>query len=188
MNISNRIKELRYSVGLTAKELAQKTGIPYDSIKNYEYGRRDPTGKALVALEQFFNVSGAYLLGESNEKDNSYCWEDTEIVETVKNIFANLLSTLMESMLNCNEQNQKMLFNILVELRHVISSNYFSEQQKTSSLDLIQSAFSLSTQFIDACSLNDNTDSSLDRITKVKQSCVNNYQLALENKQKYIEI
>ena len=59
-----RIKDLRKHKGLTQKQLASELGISYNSVIDYENGRREPNAKALVRLEQFFGVSGEYLRGE----------------------------------------------------------------------------------------------------------------------------
>lgn len=63
-------------MGLTQKSLSEKTGIPLQSIINYESGKRSPNAKAMVTLERFFGVSGEFLSGElkkdilnSNYKD-----------------------------------------------------------------------------------------------------------------------
>lgn len=48
-----RIKDLRKHKGLTQKQLASELGISYNSVIDYENGRREPNAKALVRLEQF---------------------------------------------------------------------------------------------------------------------------------------
>ncbi|MEG0484043.1 MAG: helix-turn-helix domain-containing protein [Oscillospiraceae bacterium] len=67
MSIGLRLKTLRSDAGITQKQLAEATGIPLQSLINYENGRRDPNSKALSALEQYFAVSGAYLRGEEEK-------------------------------------------------------------------------------------------------------------------------
>ena len=63
-----RIKDLRKHKGLTQKQLASELGISYNSVIDYENGRREPNAKALVRLEQFFGVSGEYLRGEIDKE------------------------------------------------------------------------------------------------------------------------
>lgn len=62
--ISIRIKALRKELDITQKQLSDYTGIAYQSIVNYELGRREPNSKAMAILEKFFGVSGAVLRGE----------------------------------------------------------------------------------------------------------------------------
>lgn len=59
----SNIKKLRKSEGISTKELSKRTGIPYDTLKNYEYGRREPSGRNLVILEKYFKKTGEYILG-----------------------------------------------------------------------------------------------------------------------------
>lgn len=65
-----RLKELRKAKGITQKQLATATNISYSSINSYESGKREPNSKAMVALESFFQVTGEYLLGDTD--NNNY--------------------------------------------------------------------------------------------------------------------
>lgn len=62
--MKNNIQVLRERMNLTQQALSKSVGIPYQSIVNYELGRREPNSKAMSALEKFFGVSGAVLRGE----------------------------------------------------------------------------------------------------------------------------
>ena len=66
--ISRRIKILRKEKKITQQQLADCTGITIKSIQNYENAVREPNSKAMAALESFFQVSGSYLRGETNER------------------------------------------------------------------------------------------------------------------------
>ena len=70
MSIATRLKALREERGLSQNDLAQKTGLSKKSIINYENGYRQPNSKAMAILEHFFDVSGAYLRGESDDRNN----------------------------------------------------------------------------------------------------------------------
>ena len=67
--ISERIRFLRKEKNLTQKQLGEKLGIPWRTIMNWERGQREPNSKAMAALEDFFQVSGKYLRGETDEKN-----------------------------------------------------------------------------------------------------------------------
>ena len=62
--MKNNIQVLRERMNLTQQALSKSVGIPYQSIVNYELGRREPNSKAMAILEKFFGVSGAVLRGE----------------------------------------------------------------------------------------------------------------------------
>ena len=78
MSIATRLKALREERGLSQNDLAQKTGLSKKSIINYENGYRQPNSKAMAILEHFFDVSGAYLRGES---DVRYNHDSNEIIQ-----------------------------------------------------------------------------------------------------------
>lgn len=67
--IAERLKQLRKEYDLTQKELSEKTGITLRAIRNYETGVREPNSKAMAILEEYFNVSGSFLRGESNDRN-----------------------------------------------------------------------------------------------------------------------
>ena len=71
MQFKDILKQLRKSNKLTQKELAENIGVSEITIRSYESGRRLPNSETLVKLENYFNVSGAYLRGETEEKERS---------------------------------------------------------------------------------------------------------------------
>ena len=64
--MTNRIRELREEKNLRQSDLARETGIDQRTISNYETGKSNPDGFALVKLADFFNVSVDYLIGRTN--------------------------------------------------------------------------------------------------------------------------
>lgn len=62
--IGKRLKEVRESMGLTQRELAEKTGLHRTTIGNYEIDRREPKAIQLkfladalgVKMEEFLKV------------------------------------------------------------------------------------------------------------------------------------
>lgn len=51
-----RLQELREKVGLTQVQLAEATGLPLGSIRNYEQGHRDPLWQAAFKLAAALGV------------------------------------------------------------------------------------------------------------------------------------
>lgn len=56
MTIGERIKEFRLKAGLTQSELAEKLGIPYQSIGQWERGLRSPKIETLQKIADALNV------------------------------------------------------------------------------------------------------------------------------------
>lgn len=119
MNIGERIQMLRKERNLTQKSLAEKTGIPIRTIINYENSGREPNAKNMAALERYFNVSGEYLRGETDQRDIMK-WDDPEIMETVRESLPIQISGLNDVLKGCPAQEQKLTFDILVQLRYVL--------------------------------------------------------------------
>jgi transcriptional regulator with XRE-family HTH domain len=61
---SQRLRELRRAAGLTQAALAERSGIALSTIRQFEYGRREPTYGTLVKLAHGLGVS----LGEFNQE------------------------------------------------------------------------------------------------------------------------
>lgn len=59
----NRIKELREEKGESLVEASKNSGIPYQTFRNYEIGKRKPNGENAVKLADYFGVSVAYIVG-----------------------------------------------------------------------------------------------------------------------------
>lgn len=119
MYMADRLKELRKSRGLTQSELADITGLSFHAINSYESGRRTPNSKAMAVLERYFNVSGEYLRGETDQRDIMK-WDDPEIMEAVRESLPAQISGLNDVLKGCPAQEQKLTFDILVQLRYVL--------------------------------------------------------------------
>lgn len=71
MNFGVRLRELRKERGLTQAELAKLLSIGESTISFYESGKRQPDYETLIRLADFFNVSVDYLIGRTDDKNNS---------------------------------------------------------------------------------------------------------------------
>lgn len=67
----NRLKELRKEKGLTLEEIAGKLNTTSMSLSRYERGEREPKGSVLLDLASLLNVSPDYLLGRTNNREQS---------------------------------------------------------------------------------------------------------------------
>lgn len=71
MTQKNRIKETREEQNLTLKELSNLSDIPYQTLRNYEIGKRKPRNDEVWwKLGTILNVRGPYLKGEDSFKTN----------------------------------------------------------------------------------------------------------------------
>lgn len=132
--MGQRIQELRRAEGLTQDQLAQKIGVSMAAIRNYENGLREPNSKAMVALECFFNVSGEYLRGETEDRQNEYQWDDPEIMEAVRESLPKQLVDLNDILKKSSAEEQKQIFNILVQLHRVLLLKDTSKRQTALSM------------------------------------------------------
>lgn len=117
MEFKDRLKELRINSNVTQMQLARDTGISAVSIKSYEAGRRQPNSKAMVLLEQYFNVSGAYLRGETDQLNIDECNNDH-----IHNDLVLAANTLINSACNGSDNIPSVVLQILVELRNLINA------------------------------------------------------------------
>lgn len=54
----NRINEFRKKVGISLKDLSQKTNINYYTLRSYEYGYRDINKMQLITAVKLSNILG----------------------------------------------------------------------------------------------------------------------------------
>ena len=115
-----RLKSLRKEKGITQKQLAANLDISLSAVINYENAQRSPSSAVLTLLSRFFNVSKEYLTGESDERKPECTWDDPEIMEAVRENLPTQISGLNDVLKGCPAQEQKLTFDILVQLRYVL--------------------------------------------------------------------
>lgn len=119
--IARKIKLLRQERNLTQQKLSELTGITLRSIINYENAVHEPNSKSMVLLENFFNVSGSYLRGETEERDQMV-WDDPEIMDEVEKQLISSMKALSNLAIAQTDANKKILFNFFVEFRGLAES------------------------------------------------------------------
>lgn len=62
-----RLRQLRESRNIKAKDVAELLGISYRNYQRYENGEIDTPSSKLIALADYFGVSADYLLGRSDK-------------------------------------------------------------------------------------------------------------------------
>ena len=66
--VGKRITQLRKDRNMTQMELADKLGISYQAVSNWERGSSMPDISKLPELAELFNISIDFILGSNNEK------------------------------------------------------------------------------------------------------------------------
>ena len=67
--LSDRIKELRKSAGMTQEEFGQKFGVVKSTVSLYESGKSTPNDELKQKICEYFNISLDYLHGMTNKKN-----------------------------------------------------------------------------------------------------------------------
>ena len=125
-----RLKELRKSKGLSQKQLAEKTGISVHTINSYESGRRDPNTKNLQILQDFFQVSQGFLLGELKSDD---FFKDQEVIDLNLDTVLTQISMFKQNMkISESYQNRVATLFLLKSLNYI---NYEMLCRTTNTLD-----------------------------------------------------
>lgn len=174
---ATRLKSLRQEKGYTQKQLAKELQISLPAIVHYENANRFPGSAVLTLLTQFFNVSKEYLIGESEERQPEYAWNDPEIMETVRENLPVQLSDLNDILKNSPDQEQKLVFDILTELAHVLRLP--DAAQRTAAISLLEGVFAISTRYADVC-IGAIQDIDLTRMEKAKKTALSQYGAALD--------
>ncbi len=63
MSFGENLVSTRKANGMTRTELAEKLGIPYTTLRNYETDKREPGHKTLIALATLFSITVDELIG-----------------------------------------------------------------------------------------------------------------------------
>lgn len=118
---SVRLKQLRHEKGITQKQLASELKISLPSIVHYENANRIPVSGVLALMQQYFDVSKEYLLGETDVRQPAHKWDDPEIMQAVKDNISCLFFDVEQTVRGISSEEQKLVFDVLVEVRHVLA-------------------------------------------------------------------
>lgn len=74
----NMVRELRIKKGIQAKQLAIDIGVSGATVSDWEHGRKNPTGKRLKRLAEYFGVDEGFVLGYGMEKPSLFVPDNPE--------------------------------------------------------------------------------------------------------------
>lgn len=63
--MSNNIKALRLASKKTQTQVARDLGVKLETYRNWEYGKRNPTGETAMKLAKYFDTTTDTVLGSS---------------------------------------------------------------------------------------------------------------------------
>lgn len=131
---SIRLKQLRHEKGLTQKQLASELKISLPSIVHYENANRVPVSGVLSLMQQYFDVSKEYLLGETDKRLPANKWDDPELVQAVTDNISSLFCGVEQAVRGLSADEQKLVFDVLVEIRHVLGLKDDKKRKTTLSM------------------------------------------------------
>ena len=89
----NRIKDLRISLGLTQKNIAEKLGCNQTAVGKYEREELEPNIEVLCKLADIFNCSIDYIVCReddfgiiSSKTDNGFTYEENRLVQIYRTL------------------------------------------------------------------------------------------------------
>lgn len=79
VTLAQRLESLRTEKGLTRPALSTALGLPRNAVEKFETGRQTPTKEQQDKLARYFDVSLAYLRGESDDPTSMANWMTTAL-------------------------------------------------------------------------------------------------------------
>ena len=80
-----KLKELREQNGLSQKDFAAIIGVPANTYNQWEKEKRSPDYESLLRIADYYQVSVDYLLGRTDESEQTKKPADGELSELSKN-------------------------------------------------------------------------------------------------------
>ncbi len=144
--MAQRIRELRKSENLTQAQLAQLTGLKETAIRSYENSLREPNSRAMAALEEYFNVSGAFLRGETDVRE--YLPDDERKQSSAsqnQDELSDFLKKMQTAIKAVSEAELEDADGLLIELFHAL--NIQDIEERAAALLLLHRSARISNSF-----------------------------------------
>lgn len=98
VDFNQRLRQLRKEKGLKQHELAKFLDMSPTGYNKYETGAVEPGIQTLLKLAQFFNVSVDYLIGYTDDRNNTEVFDMyKKLDEFDKILFSNLLARFIKN-------------------------------------------------------------------------------------------
>ncbi len=184
--MAQRIRELRKSKNLTQARLAQLTGLKETAIRSYENSLREPNSKAMAALEEYFNVSGAFLRGETDVRDFLPNNERKQLTTAqTADELSDLLKKIQTTIKDISDEELEYTDGLLAELSQAL--NIQDLNKRAAALRLLHTTAHISNNFFS--SYNHFTDklSKEESANKALTLTVEKYNETLEQIKNFLE-
>lgn len=177
----NQIAELRHSAGISQSELANLVGVNQTAVSQWERGVTNPSPSILLNLCNIFNTTTDYLLGRKSDfNSNLMKWQDPETMDVVREELSPLLAHLQRQLETFSDFEQKMAFDVFVEMSHAFNCAGDPDPDRRTYLETLQQAFFITNNYLD-CLLRSagNSDFEADRIQQAQAKAAGDYAKAL---------
>ena len=184
--MAQRIRELRKSKNLTKARLAKLKGLKEKDIRRYENSLREPNSKAMAALEEYFNVSGAFLRGETDVRDFLPNNERKQLTTAqTADELSDLLKKIQTTIKDISDEELEYTDGLLAELSQAL--NIQDLNKRAAALRLLHTTAHISNNFFS--SYNHFTDklSKEESANKALTLTVEKYNEALEQIKNLLE-
>lgn len=119
MQIGDRIKDLRLSLGLSRQEIADKLDVSQSTINMIERNERQPSIELLDKLADFFKVPTDYLMGKTEDKTP---YNERTNIESLDSLDALLGVLIQRDGKTLTEKKKKTLAEIIKSSWRIIES------------------------------------------------------------------
>lgn len=141
--IGNRIKDIRKNLGLTQKELANKTGLTRESIGNYERGDRTPDINSIIKISKALNVEISDITLSEEMKEEFISSQDglinhntfIKLIEVIATLPSNEIDIKINEL---KEQYEKQTNDLILDTITLIISKLIISEGFYSSKDYFQ--------------------------------------------------
>jgi len=184
MTVGENIRFLRKERNLTQLALAEQTGIPARTIINYENSSREPNAKNMAILERFFNVSGEYLRGESDVRNQERILADPDSREPLLEGLPDKLKRLGELLEGGSDAEVETAYHIVHELLHILTME--EPSRRSVSMSMFQDIVVAGIFFLDICETTSRDTDASDRIEYARGVALLQVEKALEKSQFFL--
>lgn len=112
------LRKLRKDKGLSQQGLAELLDVNQTAISQWERGITSPSSRMLLKLSQIFSINPCELLNDEAISQNQ--WDDPELAQAVSDNLSTLFDTVERAVREVSDEEQKLVFDVLVELRHTL--------------------------------------------------------------------
>ncbi|MBR0341057.1 MAG: helix-turn-helix transcriptional regulator [Oscillospiraceae bacterium] len=77
-SFGNRLRQFREANGLSLRDVAQKTGIPFQTLSRYENGTHSPKVDIVTKISDLYNIDCKWLCGFTPNDDYYYLLTENE--------------------------------------------------------------------------------------------------------------